>query len=365
VSGPSGTGFIGRRLRGNVRRGAPPRGTRTLAAILPNGRTVWLRVDPALAPAAAVNQVAHLAQHAAERGQAATLALDEAVDRLAQAAAADAERLEGTRLRRARALRRRLVAGDHALDRRIAQAAGELRSKVERQLEVERTSVRRLRRRDLWDKLTIVSALPLFAAYGQRDRPYASNNVVLLLSLLIWLVGDEIVDAVFGSEETSPYPVHDTDAWSYVAPVANLLTGWWLLGDRQHERFITGHTTIARNAFKAEPGPAAMGGGPGLKYKYSAKVNLGQVVARAHFPDLETYKRVPAVATIGAIVASADGMLANARVASHGAEVIAGELVLTVNAIADDRRGRAGGPAPPVLDSLEIAWMVDTAEAKS
>ena len=77
---------------------------------------------------------------------------------------------------------------------------------------------------------------------ASRVGPFGANNLTLTLSLLIWLVGDEIVDALFGSEEASPYPLRDTDAWSYLAPIGNLLAGWWLLGDRQHERFITGFT---------------------------------------------------------------------------------------------------------------------------
>ena len=362
MPGRSRAGFVERRLRGDIGRGAPPRGARTLAALLPNGRTAWLRVVPALAPAVAANHVALLAQHVAERRQAATLALEEAIDRLAQTAASDAEGLEEARLRRARALRRRIVAGDHDLDRRVTKAAEELRSKVERQLEVERASVHRLRRRDLWDKLVIVSAMPLFAAYGQRGRPYGSHNVALLVSLLVWLAGDEIVDALLGSEEKSPYPLRDTDAWSYVAPVANLLTGWWLLGDRQHERFVAGRTAIPREAFKAEPGPAGGGGVATLVYTYTAKVDLETVVASADFPDFETFQDVPAVATIGSIVPSVDGKKGNARVGSVRAEVVAGELTLTVSAVADDLRGPAGGPEPSILDAIEVSWMVDTAE---
>ena len=51
-----------RRSRDADDRGAPPGGARELTAILPNGRTLWLRVDAPLAPAASANYVALLAE---------------------------------------------------------------------------------------------------------------------------------------------------------------------------------------------------------------------------------------------------------------------------------------------------------------
>lgn len=347
--------LIERRLRGDVRRGAPSRGARTLAAILPNGRIVWLRVDPPLAPAVAVNHLAQVAEHAAHWRRAATQSQNEAVNRLSETVAADAERIGEARLDRVRALRRRIVAGDNRLDRRRARAAAEYRSRVEEQLKIERATVRRLRRRDLWDKILIVTSFPLFAAYGQPGRPFGANNVALTLSLLIWLVGDEIMDALFGSEEASPYPLRDTDAWSYVAPIGNLLAGWWLLNDSQHERFIAGRAAVPTGSFEIVSPPAA----PEIVYQYVVEVELADFVGPDHFIDFQSFTGVPAVATIGSIRWSAEGVAAHARIGGLRANVDQGMLILSFTAVAD---APVVDPPPSVLGALELAWVVDTAK---
>ena len=81
----------------------------------------------------------------------------------------------------------------------MSKAREEFRAKLEKQLEVDRENVRRLKRRDLWDKILIASSLPLFAAYGQRASPFSVNNLTLTLSLLIFLAGDHVVEALFGA----------------------------------------------------------------------------------------------------------------------------------------------------------------------
>ena len=342
-----------RRPRGDVDRGAPSRGVRTVAAILPSGRISWLRIEPPLASAVAVNQLAQVAEHATRWRRAAAEAQSDAVARLARTVAVDAERVSDGNLERARVLRRRIVAGDRKVARKLAKAAEEYRSRVERQLRIERETVRRLGRRDLWDQIVIATALPLFAAYGQPDRPFGVNNVTLALSLLIWLVGDEVVDALFGSEEASPYPVRDTDAWSYVAPVGNVLAGWWLLNDLQHERFVAGRVVIPPDSFKWHATSAAASE---LVYRYTVRIGLSPFIGPTHFADFETFTDVPAVATISSIRRTSAG--AAAQVHSLDARVRNGELTITLAVVPDLRA--PGSPVPPILDEFEVAWMVDT-----
>jgi hypothetical protein len=347
----------GGRPRGDVYREAPRRGVRTVTGLLPNGRVVWLRIDPPLAPAVAVDHLAQLVEHKARWRRAATLTQSESVTRLSRTVAADAERMSDGHLGRAKALRRQIVAGDHRIDRKLAKAAEEYRSRIEQQLRIELDSIRRLGRRDLWDQLVVVSAFPLFAAYGQPGRPFGANNVALALSLLIWLVGDEIVDFLFGSEQASPYPLRDTDAWSYVAPVGNLLAGWWLLDDRQHQRFVVGRVVIPRDSFKTSPTGAAAVMAPELVYQYETRIGLSRLVAPEHFPDFQRFTNVPAVATITSIRRTAAG--AAARIGPPRAKVLNGELTIRLEAAAPHA---PGGPIPPILDELEIVWIVDTQE---
>ena len=356
MSGTSGIDRHGRRFDGEIRRGVPPRGTRTVSAILPNGRVVWLRVDPPLSPAIELRHVADVAEHGTRWRVAATHSNSAAIRRLAQQIAVDAEALTNARAGRAEALRRRMVARHNAIDRRVSKAAARFRTAIAEQIKVENDTVRRLRRRDLWDKIVLATALPLFAAYGQRGNPFGANNLALLISLLIWLAGDEVSDALFGSNEKSPYPVRDTDVWSYIAPIANVLAGWWLMSGLQHERFVAGSTS--EFALTEAPGPA----GPGeLRHTYASNVNLAEVVNPGHFADFQTFADVPAVAAIQSVQFT----MANARVSALAAEVNGqqpGILTITVEIVAPDP---GVVPVPAVLDGLKVAWMIDTQKPES
>lgn len=340
----------GRRPPEHVDRGAPSRGARTGTGILPNGRVLWLRIDPPLAPAVAVNHLAQVVEHTARWGRAATESQSDAVARLSRAVAADAKRLSDGELGRASALRRRIVAGDRKIDRKLTKAAEEYRARIERQVRIERETVRRLGQRSMWDWIVIVSALPLFAAYGQRGRPFGENNVALALSLLIWLVGDEVMDLVFGSEKASPYPLRDTDAWSYLAPIGNVLAGWWLLSDRQHERFIASRVAIAPDVFTQTAGATE------FAYRCTFKIGLSPFVAVEHFPDFVTFKEVPVVATISSIPRNTAGSLVQVR--RLNANVLGGELTISIDAVAPNPAGL--GAEVPRLDPIEVAWIIDT-----
>jgi hypothetical protein len=348
-----------RRFDGDFRREAPPRGTRTLNAILPNRRTVWLRVETPLAPAAELRRVADLAQHGGRWQRAGTKANRDSIRRLAQQLVDDARKLTESRLDRAERWRDRIVARHHTADRRLAKAAAEHRARIASQIEIERETVRRMRRRDLWDKILIATSLPLFAAYGQRGKPFGVNNLTLLISLLIWLVGDEVADTLFRSSEKSPYPLRDTDAWSYIAPVGNLLGGWWLMSGLQHERFVAGFTREF-----APDGPPTKTAEGYIQHIYVSEVPLADIVAAEHFEDFQTFKDVPAVATIRtarltAPNAAIEGVTATVNDVAPGFVTRGkpGILTLKVTIVAPDP---GVVPIPPVLDALEVAWMVDT-----
>ena len=195
------------------------------------------------------------ADQAAQSRRAEAAANTNGIHRLARLLARDAGQVSVANVDRLERLRREAVAGDARVARRLTKAREEYRSRLAKQIAIERAAVDRLAQRDLWDKIAIASSLPLFAAYGERGNPFGSKNVALLVSLAIWLVGDEVRDALFGSAERSPYPVRDMDTWSYLAPVLNLLAGWWLMSGYQHERFVTGLTA----AFA--PRPAVFIGG--------------------------------------------------------------------------------------------------------
>jgi hypothetical protein len=332
--------------------GAPPRGARQLTAILPNGRTLWLRVASPLAPAATVSQIAQLAETIAERDHVATVAHASAFDRLSRTVTDDTERIAQGRLEQAKALRRRIVDADHKVDVRLEKAREDFRARLDRQMQIDRESVRRLGRRDLWDKILIGSALPLFTAYGERDNPFGTNNLTLTASLLIFLAGHQVVEALFGSDAAkSPYALDDADAWSYLAPLANLLAGWWLLSDRQHQRFVTGMTTVNIRSHDANDGT--------VFYRGRANVDLATRIGKDHFADFVGFTDVPAVASIGGVRWSPEAAAIDPRIEGVSARVDAGILKLAVRAVPQIP---AAGPPPSALGDVDLAWMVDTNE---
>jgi len=169
---------------------------------------------------------------------------------------------------------------------------------------------------------------------------------------LIWLVGDEIRDALFGSDERSPYPLREMDTWSYLAPLGNLLAGWWLMSELQHERFVSGLTK------EFAPLPPVVDGGK-ERHQYVGKVNLAPYIAPGHFLDFIGFKDVRAVVTPRILQLSADGEAAHATVEVVRAIVRHGGLEIVVSVLGDVP---AAPPGPALLDQLEVAWIVDTSK---
>lgn len=322
------------------------RGARHVSAILPNGKLVWLRVAPGLASATSLREAADRAEDAAQSRAIESAVHAFGIQRLASTLRRDVRTIAGHEVDRLARLRRASIAGDERIARRLAKARDELRARIAKQRVAEQQAVDRLARRDLWDKIVIASSLPLFAAYGEKGNPFGSKNLALTIALLVWLVGDEVRDLLFGSVNRSPYG-RDMDAWSYLAPLGNLLTGWWLMSEYQHERFITGATS-AFDTLDPEP---AVGK---VRHQYVSTVNLSHQMSPTYFNEFAAFERVPAVATPRLVTWSAAGTAAHAAIEWVRVAVRDGFLEVRVSALADLPVG------PSVIDALEIAWMVDT-----
>jgi hypothetical protein len=96
--------------------------------------------------------------------------------------------------------------------------------------------LKRQRQRQIWNNITIATSLPFWAAFGERQL-FGRNNLTLGLSTLGWLLGDELVDSF---RTKSGVVKGGANLWSYLAPVGNGVTVFFLLRNRQHERFISG-----------------------------------------------------------------------------------------------------------------------------
>ena len=167
---------------------------------------------------------------------------------------------------------------------------------------------------------------------------------------------------------------------SYVAPGANLLAGWWLLHERQLERFVSGvaddfkvsrrrrrpdHDLSGARASFSLAGFVLEGGlalrqeepaGPGaVVERYVAVVDLTPHVAADFGLDLPAQSGFAAVATV-IDVNWAVPTAWRPRVDALSATVVDGKLQLVLTARAD-ARGR--GKHLRLLRALRVAWIVD------
>jgi len=328
-------------------------GASVVTALLPSGRTAWLHLHPSPASTADVNRLARVARYADTRRALTTRADALAIERLARTVASSTRELAQARLRADRELLAGIAAGDRKVDRAIDAAGAKSRMTTRRELAELGRSVDKLRRRDIWDALVLVSGAPLFAAYGRRKHPFAPANLALLISLGVWLAGDEVSDWLTGEKTIAAGVLRDVDVWSYLAPFANVLTGWWLLHEAQNERFVTGVTNDFGLWQSIRP-PASKT----LIDVYLATVDLaGTVIGEDYAADFASFSNVPVVATIVSWTVDPffDGQVElGPLTATVSSGVLTMQLTVTSPSI--------GATSTALLTALEVAWMVDTQE---
>jgi hypothetical protein len=204
--------------------------------------------------------------------------------------------------------------------------------------------------------MVVLSALPLSAAFGSSD-PLGANNIAIALLSLVWLVGDGLVDLVSGSRPDPRFGIRDTDFWSYLAPFANVLAGWLLLHEAQRERFVTGFAQALEPVGTARG--AVVAGFEEQLYQYAQQIDLAEVVAPERFAELQGFPEVPVVPSLtgAAFTAAAP----NPQVRGLSSVVAGGALTIAVTVVVPDVPGAPLRDPTTLIDSLRIAWMVDTA----
>jgi hypothetical protein len=336
------------------------RGERTVSALLPNGRTAWLTIDPSIAPVEEINRVATALQRIDARHALNIGAESDAITNLARKVAKDMDRVAAARVAGDKKLRRKLAAGDAKLRKQASVAIAKDRALTRKEWKDMHTQVRRMRRRSVWDHVVVASAVPLFATFGQRGKPFGINNITLFLSLLVWLVGDEINDLISGPpREQGAGPFRDLDIWSYLAPVGNVLTGWWLLDSTQRDRFVTG---TEENFLVVQPPlfvlASASSSQRRVKSTYIAQIDLTTRMASGHVDDFRTYTNVPAVATITTATLRPELQGDAFTIESLTARVDMG--ILTITIVADVGPSRFGlTRRDHAFSTLAVAWLVD------
>lgn len=380
----------------------------TVIALLPNGRNLWLEVQPAAVSAADLERLAGAATRSRLAAARRLRALAASTRQLAATERGASARLAAGRARIARQVDARREAAHGRLERRLEREVGRMERRLRIDQRRQHTRVRGHARLELLDCLLVGSAWPLLAAYGQRSDPFATNNLTIALGLGIWLLGDAVADLLAGGPTSaSRLP----NGWSYGAPFANLLTGWWLLHGLQHERFVSGtvaltgsehgdgfalvqrHVLAVPGAIEAA-GTARIGSDtptfvtdseaveataeavvdedlPRTRIQedhYRARIDLSLRIAPDSFPDFASYAEVPALATL-ASVAFADPLLAApradvgqvARAAPEiGLEARVHQGVLLVDVRVRVQLWGAESVESPLLTALRVAWAVDT-----
>ena len=216
-------------------------GAGVVTAVLPNGRRSRMRIIPTLAPVREVNRLRSVLLANERRQAMATSRNSRAIRALAVTQASAVRRMTASQLKSDKDLGKRIVEGHNRLDARITKELGGSAGGTGMHGKRMMAMLRRQRQRSIMNSVTIASSLPFWAAFGKKDDPFATNNLILGGSLLGWLVGDELIDQFSGKSGVAKT---GANWWSWLAPIGNGATVFFLLKDKQHERFIGGITDV-------------------------------------------------------------------------------------------------------------------------
>jgi len=305
-------------------------GAGVVTAVLPNGRRSRMRIIPTLAPVREVNRLRSVLLANERRQAMATSRNSRAIRALAVTQASTVKRLTASQLKSDKDIAKRVVEGHNRLDARITKELGSgpgTGAHGRRMMAM----LRRQRQRSIMNSVTIASSLPFWAAYGKKDDPFATDNLILGGSLLGWLVGDELIDQFSGKSGVAKT---GANWWSWLAPIGNGATVFFLLKDKQHERFIGGVTDVTATA---PPG---------------AVIPLDDAIGEDSFDD---FKKEKHAATATLISTTVPGVTISSATVNEK-----GELLITFLGPPLDAGGNAAATG-----SAKVAWIIDTEAAEA
>ncbi len=223
----------------------PLQGAGVVTAVLPNGRRSRMRIIPTLAPIAEVNRLRAVIAINDKRQAKATGSNSRAIAALAATQTAAVRKLSAEQVKSDKEMRQRLVEGDNRLDKRITKELSGGSGILDKHGKRLTAQLRQQRMKSIMNSVTLATSLPFWAAYGEKDNPLSRNNLTMAASTAGWLVSDELIDQFAGG---SGGMKGFSNFLSYLAWAGNGATIYFLLKDRQHQRFITGVTpvTVAR-----------------------------------------------------------------------------------------------------------------------
>jgi len=243
------------RGRVSIPRISKARGTGYVTAILANGRRTKMMFKPTLATRTDVNRltrqisVNNIKQAKAIQVQGKNIKL------LKSAQGTAVKSLTAQQLKSSKLLTKQITDGDKNLDKRITKLVSSQKKSGRRQDVKMLAQVRDQQRRSKWNSVLIASAIPLFAAYGDRAvgdsaNPLTKKNLIIAGSTAGWLFADDVIDRFLtrGSKKWRSAG----NIWNIVAPVANWATVYYFMKDKQHQRIVTGVEDVLNNGIEQE-----------------------------------------------------------------------------------------------------------------
>lgn len=215
-----------------------------------------------------------------------------------------------------------------------------------------RERIRWLQKKTLVYPAIALSSLPLFAIFGRHNL---DHNLTLVVVLAIWLFGDEMTD-LLSSQQSQDSAANRSDLWLYGSPILNLLAGFWLLHERQHEPIVTGTAAEFERVEvqRHERHLPAPGRFARHFEDYRAVVELSSHVAKDFELDLLGSSEPGVQATVGSLTWSRGARHRRPRVEALTARVELGKLYITLRVSAEPDRGTRRD----LLQAAQVAWAV-------
>jgi hypothetical protein len=211
---------------------------------LPSGRWVQGQVAPAAARRDDLEALRRITASNTARAFAAIQHNARAIDSLAASQRALAKSVAELRAKCDPALLQGLLQAVGGLELRLGRckddqrrALASHRRKVARQQGVLRKQLKLQARSASIQKLNATVSSMQVAAFGTKGDPLARNNLLLAGNELLWGFAGELLEGL-GLKRSG-----QTSAWGWLAPVASLAAGQVVLGNRQHQRFVSGVAT--------------------------------------------------------------------------------------------------------------------------
>jgi hypothetical protein len=227
------------------------RGTGYVTAILPNGRRTKMMFKPSLATRTDVNRLTRQISAVGVKQARAIRVQDKNIKLLKSAQTTAVKSLTAQQLKSTKLLTKQITDGDKNLDKRITKLVSNQKKTGHKQDVKMLGQIRQQQKRSTWNTALVASAIPLFAAYGDRAigdnaNPITAKNAFIAGSTVFFLFADDLLNHFMkrGGKKWRT----GASIWNIAAPFANWGVVWLFMKNRQHHRFITGLTDVTGSA---------------------------------------------------------------------------------------------------------------------